>query len=411
MVERENLKSVFAKNTPDVFWRCLLDISSEEWLSASRTAAPLLPGGDQLVNADINALLEYVLGEGYLGANRWRLSPLLRALYLVRNVMPQYLVTTLRILYQRRPKKPLPLNWPIEDRYVRFQWATMSNILVQRDMSSVHFIAFWPEGRRFAFVLTHDVDSQEGYDFVLDLAAVEEQYGFRSSFNFVPERYCLDRRLLIELQERGFEIGVHGLRHDGRLFSSRRTFEERAFKINRYLSEWGAVGFRSPLTHRYPEWMQILNIMYDTSFFDTDPYETMAGGTMSIWPFFIGRFVELPYTLAQDHTLMISLRETSPRLWLDKLEFIAQHSGMALLPTHPDYLRDPSLLAVYEQFMRALKQRDDYWHVLPSQVARWWQARAEAKAELRDGKWSVPDLPGATIGRIELSGHGIEITT
>ena len=404
MVARENLKSLFAKNTPNVFWRCLLDIGPEEWLSAARMAAPLLPGGDQLVNADVDTLLEHVLGEGYLGANRWRLSALLRALYLVRNAMPQYLVTILRTFSQRRPKKAFPLNWPIEDRYVRFQLATMTNALVQRGMTSAPFVAFWPEGRRFALVLTHDVDSQEGHDFVLDLAVLEEQYGFRSSFNFVPERYHLDRNLLIELQKRGFEIGVHGLQHDGRLYSSYRTFEKRVFRINRYLNEWGSVGFRSPLTHRQPEWMQGLNIIYDASFFDTDPYETMAGGTMSIWPFFIGHFVELPYTLAQDHTLMISLRETSPRLWLDKLEFIAQHSGMALLATHPDYLRDSSRLAVYEQFLEVLAKRSDYWHALPVQVARWWRDRAEIPVD--DGELPKQTPSGETISVTEFCVKG-----
>ena len=45
--------------------------------------------------------------------------------------------------------------------------------------------------------------------------------------------------------------------------------------------------------------MRHLEIEYDLSFFDTDPFEPIPGGTMSIWPFFIGHFVELPYTLAR----------------------------------------------------------------------------------------------------------------
>ncbi|HEX2986564.1 MAG TPA: hypothetical protein VHS06_00080, partial [Chloroflexota bacterium] len=192
--------------------------------------------------------------------------------------------------------------------------------------------------------------------------------------------------LLDELRERGFEVGVHGLKHDGKLFSSRATFEKRAQHINRYLDEWGAVGFRSPMTHRNPEWMQMLDVEYDASFFDTDPFEPMQGGTMSIWPFMMGRFVELPYTLVQDHTLMMTLGETTPRVWLEKVAFIRRHSGMALSLTHPDYLCEQSRLAVYQQFLRAVRERGDYWHALPREVARWWQARAAAE--------SVADLPG-----------------
>src|SRR5271166_2564436 len=45
----------------------------------------------------------------------------------------------------------------------------------------------WPDGKRFAFVLTHDVESQRGLDRVKRLAEVEMELGFRSSFNLIPE--------------------------------------------------------------------------------------------------------------------------------------------------------------------------------------------------------------------------------
>ena len=45
----------------------------------------------------------------------------------------------------------------------------------------------WPDGKKFAFVLTHDVESQQGLDRVRELAELEMEFGFRSSFNFVPE--------------------------------------------------------------------------------------------------------------------------------------------------------------------------------------------------------------------------------
>lgn len=212
-----------------------------------------------------------------------------------------------------------------------------------------------------------------------------------------------DESLLAELRQRGFEVGVHGLKHDGTLFLSRARFEESARRINHYLHQWGAVGFRSPLTHRNPEWMQLLDIEYDSSFFDTDPYEPMPGGTMSIWPFFCGRFVELPYTLPQDHTLLVILGHRTPQLWLDKVHFIAQWGGMALVNVHPDYMRDPTQLAIYQTFLGQMAARIDRrrtapraertevsaggWCALPRDVARWWRTRA--------GDPSVPDRPPA----------------
>src|SRR3569832_266715 len=46
----------------------------------------------------------------------------------------------------------------------------------------------WPDGKKFAFVLTHDVEGSKGYERVERLMAVEQKHGFRSVFNFVPER-------------------------------------------------------------------------------------------------------------------------------------------------------------------------------------------------------------------------------
>ena len=63
----------------------------------------------------------------------------------------------------------------------------------------------WPEGRQFALVLSHDVDTRKGYNNVLRLADLEEGLGFRSQFNFVPERYGkVEIGLLDELKRRGF---------------------------------------------------------------------------------------------------------------------------------------------------------------------------------------------------------------
>jgi hypothetical protein len=127
--------------------------------------------------------------------------------------------------------------------------------------------------------------------------------------------------------------------------------------------------------HRNPYWMQALEIEYDLSFFDTDPYEPIPGGCMSIWPFFIGHFVELPYTLVQDSTLGLVLGENTPRIWMEKVAFIEQYRGMALLNSHPDYLSQPDIWNIYVKFLMEMKEKNNFWHALPREVARWWLKR------------------------------------
>jgi peptidoglycan/xylan/chitin deacetylase (PgdA/CDA1 family) len=370
------------ENQPWDFWR-LLDprIQPEDWTDAIRGATRCLEGLPAVeCRTEPHRVAADILNEIQFGPDHWHLSRLKQLYYqLVRPLLPDFLRTGLRTLILSRQRNGCTLNWPIEDRYVRFQFEIVARLMAKRHLSSISYVAFWPAGKQFAFVLTHDIEAGDGQSYAREIAALEERYGFRSSFNFVPEKYRVDFDLIAELKERGFEVGVHGLKHDGRLFSSKAVFDASAKRINRYLKEWNAVGFRSPMTHRNPQWMQALEIEYDLSFFDTDPYEPMAGGTMSIWPFMMGRFVELPYTLSQDHTLMVTLAERTPRLWLEKVEFIRRCRGLALLNAHPDYLRDPGRFAIYEAFLKSMSERSDYWQALPKDAARWWRARAAGR--------------------------------
>ena len=351
------MPNLWSSNTPARFWLVQPDITAEQWADAIQQALPVL--GLAVDPRDADGLAVLILGEGQFGSDHWQLSWVKRWYYEIKPFIPRALVTMLRRIQSSSARAGFPLGWPIEERYARFLWEVLRRCLVSSGERDVKFRPLWPDGRRFAFVLTHDVETDKGQAHVGAVADLDERYGFRSSFNFVPERYHLDYGLLQELRERGFEIGVHGLKHDGKLFSSYSRFTQRATRINAYLEQLGAVGFRAPLTMRNPEWMQELQIEYDLSFFDSDPYEPMAGGTMSIWPFIIGRFVELPYTLAQDHTLMSVLGETTPRLWLEKVDFLESYMGMALLNAHPDYLTAPTTWGVYAGFLEAMQGRGD----------------------------------------------------
>jgi hypothetical protein len=370
-------RDLYRENTPANFWKLLIDPPPTEadWQAAVDAAAAELPATALTGGRDIETLLVSTLGEGQFGGDHFRLSAPKRLYYAIKPFLPRRLARLMRQAHRGSAERTFSLGWPTEERYARFQWAIVEHLLKRLNQPKARYVQFWPFGNPYAFTLTHDVETAEGQAFVPDLADLDASYGFRSSFNFVPERYALDRGLIKDLRRRGFEIGVHGLKHDGKDFRSRAEFMRRAQRINRYLRDLGAVGFRAPLTHRQPAWMQALDIEYDLSFFDTDPYEPMAGGTMSLWPYTIGRFVELPYTLVQDYTLTAVLRETTPRLWLDKVDVIARYSGLALINVHPDYLRQPKARQVYETFLQAMRARADFWHALPVELARWWRAR------------------------------------
>lgn len=247
----------------------------------------------------------------------------------------------------------------------------------------------WPDKKKFALLLHHDVDTALGLEQCNRLMDLEKRLGFLSQFNFVPEGYAVPGTLRQSLAESCFEIGVHGLTHDGKLFRRRADFDEKAVRINHYLREWGAVSFSSPSMVRNLSWIGDLNIEHDCSSFDTDPFEPQPESSGTIFPFFISNisktrtYVELPYTLPQDHNLFIILRERDITLWIRKLDWVAENGGMALLITHPDYMNFNATRCSYEQypishyinFLEYIKSRyaGQYWHVLPRELAQFWR--------------------------------------
>ncbi|MFZ2863570.1 MAG: hypothetical protein WA440_02385 [Ignavibacteriaceae bacterium] len=251
----------------------------------------------------------------------------------------------------------------------------------------------WPEGKDFAFVLTHDVELRGGHDKCRELLELEKKLGFKSLFNFVAERYKVDKELRDFIVSEGFEVGIHGIKHDGKKFKNKKIFDKRALKINQYMKEWNIAGFRAPAVQHNLEWIGELDIEYDLSTFDTDPFEPQPDGIGTIFPFLVERksgepgYVELPYTLDQDFTLFILMNESSPQMWIDKLNWIADNGGMALLIVHPDYVNlnnqkktEEYPVNYYLDFLRYVSKNFEgrYWNALPKDVAMYYKKMIEA---------------------------------
>jgi peptidoglycan/xylan/chitin deacetylase (PgdA/CDA1 family) len=234
----------------------------------------------------------------------------------------------------------------------------------------------WPDGHRFAYILTHDVEGPRGLANVAPLLAIERCHGVRSAWFLVAEEYPIDPAVRRAILDAGGEVGLHGLHHDGSLFQSRPEFERQLPRIHDHLRRWGAEGFRSPATHRRAEWMAELGCGYDSSFPDTHPFDAQPGGCCSILPFFLGDVVELPITLPQDHTMFELLRERDIALWRRKAAWIAEHGGLVTVLVHPDYALTADRLAHYEELLAFLASLDGGWHALPREVAAWWRRRA-----------------------------------
>jgi hypothetical protein len=289
----------------------------------------------------LEAWAEVLLSEKYMSDRLGRSRVALRAYYLLRPFMPRRLQLVLRRRHARRRRGNGYLSWPFDGLFAALAEAYLA-LRIEGDGGTGSIACLWPERFKAAATLTHDVEGPIGQTRCAQLSELEAKYGVRSCFNFVAERYRLDHSLMAQLRQRGFEIGVHGIKHDGKKFSSRATFEARLRALRHYQQQWNADGFRSPATHRKWEWMPELPFQYDSSYPDTDPYEPIPGGCGSPWPFMLGPLVELPITLPQDHTLWEILLVNATGIWLEKAARLRACQGLINIIVHPDYLSSPA---------------------------------------------------------------------
>jgi glycosyltransferase involved in cell wall biosynthesis len=294
-----------------------------------------------------------------------------------------------RLYYSFKPWMPLPLRMAMRRWWTkrhRPAWRDVWPIKQGTETPPINWPG-WPDGKRFALVLTHDIETRAGLERCPQIMELEAHLGLRSSFNFIPEAsYHTPAEFREKLTSKGFEVGVHDLRHDGKLYRSRERFKKQAIKINKYLKEWNAVGFRSGFMHHKLDWLHELDIQYDMSTFDTDPFEPQPDGADTIFPFWVPGngdegYMELPYTLPQDSTLYLLFEENSIEVWKKKLDWIVEHNGMALVNVHPDYLqfngksrRDIKTVAAhYECLLRYVREKygDSFWNPLPRELAQY----------------------------------------
>jgi peptidoglycan/xylan/chitin deacetylase (PgdA/CDA1 family) len=324
-----------------------------------------------------------------------------RGYYRARPLLPRSVQMTMRRSFSRVQSKARFPRWPVETALHDF-YELLFALVATVSEGPVPYISPWPRNWAWALVLTHDVETQRGYERLPKLLRVEVEAGYRSSWNFVPEnRYVVDDDLVRTLQEQGFEVGVHGLYHDGRDLSS-STFQSRLPAIRSYAEKWQAKGFRSPGTLRSPALMPLLGFDYDSSYTDTAPFEPQPGGCCTWLPYMIENLVELPITLTQDHPLFDLLGHRDETFWVEKARFLRNRGGMALVLSHSDYVDNRYLLESYRRLLSEFADDSSAWKALPRDVSDWWRRRASSNLQEIDGEWRVIG-PAEADARVEFN--------
>jgi hypothetical protein len=344
---------------------------------------------DVQVDGDVPVLLfnpdeviHNLRGERYVAESLEAEKRLLHhAYYFVRPLLPVSFRRHLqRFRFRSSRDRSFP-QWPVDCTVERIQESLLALSLKAKKRQCLPFVWFWPENYPACAIVTHDVETKAGLDACSSLMDLDDSFGIKSSFQLVPEkRYRVSDAILSMIQERGFEVNVHDLNHDGHLYSDRAEFMRRAREINRYARGFKAEGFRAGAMYRNPEWYGAFEFSYDMSVPNAGHFEAQAGGCCTVRPYFIGPLVELPLTTTQDYTLFHILGEYSIERWKQQIDLILRRNGLISFIVHPDYVIEKKAREVYVSLLRYLAQlREDgkLWLAKPGQVARWWRQRQE----------------------------------
>jgi hypothetical protein len=323
-----------------------------------------------------------------------RLERILKdAYYVFRPLMPIQLRKHLQRAHLNGWRDLSFPRWPVDPTVEDLCEQLLLLSMKARGVDRAPFIWFWPDGAESCVAITHDVETERGRDFCAELMSINESFGIKASFQVVPEgRYEISETFIRAIRDRGFEINIQDLNHDGNLFRDPEEFGRRARRINKYAEAYGASGFRAAVLYRNLEWYDALQFSFDMSVPNVAHLDPQKGGCCTVMPYFFGKTLEIPVTTTQDYTLFHLLNDYSLELWKAQTNLIVERNGLVSFIIHPDYIIKERARDVYRNlltFLCEVGQRGRMWFALPGEIDRWWRARHEMRIVGQDGNWRI----------------------
>jgi hypothetical protein len=304
----------------------------------------------------------------------------------------------------------------------------------------------WPQGKRAAACLTHDVDYPEAIRWLeparvlrrrgrpgakpalevltgrrstwqfASWVRMEERFGARSAFYFVPRKGSLReyatgtpdpfydvttprfRAMFQALGESGAEVGLHA---SYRAFESEERFATERERLERAAGR-PVTGNRHHYLHLHPErpedtllLHEKLGLSYDTTLGHDRHLGWRNGLAVPFFPFHQGQrrqlgTLQLPFAWMDQQLLQYGeLNPGDPAELLRGLVSTAADQEGCLVVNIHDYTFDPELFPgwsrTYEALVEDVSERGDFWIETPAAVAEHWRARAAAIAEASRG--------------------------
>jgi len=329
--------------------------------------------------------------------NRWKRS-LRNAYYFLRPLMHVNIRRHFQRTHLNGWRSLLFPRWPVDTTVEDLCEQLLLLSMKAKGIDRVPFVWFWPDGAQSCVAMTHDLETERGKTFCSELMDIDDSFGFKASIQVVPEeRYKVSCAFIQSIRDRGFEVNIQDLNHDGHLFRNREEFLRRAQRINAYGREYEAKGFRAAVLYRNLDWYDALEFSFDMSVPNVAHVDPQRGGCCTVMPYFVGDILEIPLTTIQDYALFHLLNEYSLDLWKAQTALIMEKNGLVSFIVHPDYVIEKRAQDIYRDLLAFLRQQGQEkrtWFALPGEIDDWWRSRSKMRVVDHDRKWHI-EGPGA----------------
>jgi len=225
-------------------------------------------------------------------------------------------------------------------------------------------------------VLTHDIDTARGFEWLEVIAAAEEDVGARACWNVVPKHYPIDEAKLGRLAMAGHEIGLHGIWHTNReAFLAPPELAREFEMLADFRARFRIRTYRGPSWYRTQKMFDVLANYFDRdlTMLDIDLICPGGRGGVGLARAFRVRpsLVEIPCTLPFEAPIVVGPTPKSlTEFWQPKIDLLKRAGGMVVVNTHPDpnYLGNADMLAEYRRLLGYLVEKG-WTFKLPRDIA------------------------------------------
>lgn len=337
-------------------------------------------------------LERYANQYGYGASNQWKQS-LRNAYYFLRPLMHVNFRRQIQRAYSGGWRNRSFPRWPVDTTVEDLCEQLLLLSMKAKGVDKIPFVWFWPKGAQSCVAMTHDVETEIGRAFCTELMDIDDSFGIKASIQLVPEgSYIVDSLFIQGIRDRGFEVNIQDLNHDGHLFRNREEFLRRAQKINQYSKAYQTRGFRAAVLYRNLDWYDALDFSFDMSVPNVAHLDPQRGGCCTVMPYFVGDILEIPLTTTQDYMLFHVLNDYSLDLWKAQTELITRKNGLVSIIVHPDYVTDAKARSIYRDllgFLHQLGKEKRIWFAVAGEVDRWWRLRSKMRVVEQDGNWRI----------------------